>query len=63
MAGNIMWARQLLRRIEGPMSRFAQNKALMGLKESKKVIRNYNRVSAVGGGVRQHRQVVRVIAG
>jgi dynein heavy chain len=45
ISGNIMWARQLLRRIEEPMARFAQNKGLMAQKESKKVIKNYNRVS------------------
>jgi hypothetical protein len=45
-AGSIMWSRHLLTRIEGPMQTFAPNKALMGLKESKKVIRLYNRVSA-----------------
>ena len=44
-AGNIMWARQLLRRIEAPMQRFARNKALMAGKESKRVIRQYNRVA------------------
>lgn len=32
-----MWARQLLRRIEQPMQRFAGNKALMAQKESRKV--------------------------
>jgi dynein heavy chain len=45
IAGNIMWSRQLLRRIEEPMQHFAQNKALMAMKESKKVIKMYNRVS------------------
>lgn len=45
IAGNIMWSRQLLRRIEEPMQHFAQNKVLMGMKESKKVIKMYNRVS------------------
>uniref|UniRef100_A0A383W453 AAA+ ATPase domain-containing protein n=1 Tax=Tetradesmus obliquus TaxID=3088 RepID=A0A383W453_TETOB len=45
IAGNIMWSRQLLRRIEEPMQHFAQNKALMAQKESKKVIKMYNRVA------------------
>lgn len=40
-----MWARQLLRRIEAPMQRFAGNKALMAAKESRRVIRLYNRVA------------------
>jgi len=47
IAGNIMWSRQLLRRIEEPMQLFAQNKSLMAMKESKKVIKTYNRVSMV----------------
>lgn len=45
-AGNIMWSRQLLSRIEAPMQLFAQNKPLMAMKESKKVIKLYNRVSS-----------------
>jgi dynein heavy chain len=44
VAGNIMWARQLLRRIEAPMQRFAQNKNLLAAKESKKIIKTYNKV-------------------
>lgn len=43
-AGNIMWSRQLLSRIEEPMQLFAKNKSLMAMKESKKVIKLYNRV-------------------
>lgn len=43
-AGNIMWSRQLLSRIEEPMQLFAQNKPLMAMKESKKAIKLYNRV-------------------
>jgi hypothetical protein len=52
-AGNIMWARHLLVRIEEPMHRFAQNKGLMASKESKKVIKLYNKVGAgwEGAGV------------
>lgn len=45
VAGNIMWARQLLRRIEAPMQRFAQNKNLLAAKESKKIIKTYNKVA------------------
>ena len=45
VAGNIMWARQLLRRIETPMQHFAQNKALMATKESKKIVKTYNKVA------------------
>ncbi|GBG77441.1 hypothetical protein CBR_g23890 [Chara braunii] len=45
VAGNIMWARQLLRRIEDPMKRFAGNKSIMATKESKRIIRMYNKVA------------------
>ncbi len=48
VAGNIMWARQLLRRIEAPMQRFAQNKNLLAAKESKKIIKTYNKVGRQG---------------
>jgi dynein heavy chain len=52
-AGNIMWSRQLLSRIEEPMQLFAKNKSLMAMKESKKVIKLYNRVSAGSPAVLQ----------
>eukprot|EP00887_Chlorella_sp_A99_P001633 scaffold8.g1633.t1 len=45
VAGNIMWARHLLRRIEGPMKRFAMRKELMAAKDSKRPIRLYNRLA------------------
>mmetsp|Transcript_5388 Transcript_5388/g.12712 ORF Transcript_5388/g.12712 Transcript_5388/m.12712 type:complete len:4322 (-) Transcript_5388:507-13472(-) len=45
VTGNIMWARQLLRRIESPMLKFAQNKTLMATKESKKIVKMYNKVA------------------
>lgn len=45
VAGNIMWARHLLARIEGPMARFSANKTLIEAKESKRVIQLYNRVA------------------
>eukprot|EP01028_Stygiella_incarcerata_P006636 TRINITY_DN270_c0_g1_i1.p1 TRINITY_DN270_c0_g1~~TRINITY_DN270_c0_g1_i1.p1 ORF type:complete len:4523 (-),score=1222.92 TRINITY_DN270_c0_g1_i1:192-13760(-) len=45
VTGNIMWARQLLRRIEVPMRRFQVNEAVMETKESKKIIKTYNRVA------------------
>ena len=45
VAGNIMWARQLLRRIEEPMRNFQSNKNIMTTKESKKIIRTYNKVA------------------
>jgi dynein heavy chain len=45
VAGNIMWSRQLLRRIEEPMKRFSQNKSIMTTKESKRIVKTYNRVA------------------
>ena len=45
VAGNILWSRQLLRRIEKPMKQFKSNKNIMTTKESKKIIRTYNKVA------------------
>jgi len=45
VAGNIQWSRHLLRRIEGPMHKFKNNKSIMITKESKKIIRTYNKVA------------------
>jgi dynein heavy chain len=45
VAGNIMWSRQLLRRIEEPMKKFSQNKNIMTTKESKRIVKTYNRVA------------------
>ena len=45
VAGNIMWSRQLLRRIEEPMKKFSSNKSIMATKESKKIVKTYNRVA------------------
>ena len=45
VAGNIMWSRQLLRRIEEPMKKFAANKTIMATKESKRIVKTYNRVA------------------
>jgi len=45
VAGNILWSRQLLRRIEEPMKKFKDNKSIMTTKESRKIIRTYNRVA------------------
>uniref|UniRef100_A0A7S1PHU2 AAA+ ATPase domain-containing protein n=1 Tax=Percolomonas cosmopolitus TaxID=63605 RepID=A0A7S1PHU2_9EUKA len=44
VAGNIIWARQLMRRIEEPMKKFQQIPAIMNSKESKKIIKTYNKV-------------------
>eukprot|EP00960_Hanusia_phi_P069522 767109-Hanusia_phi.AAC.3 len=45
VAGNLIWARQLLRRIEDPMKKFQANKNIMTTKESKKIIKTYNKVA------------------
>eukprot|EP00756_Hemistasia_phaeocysticola_P003201 Hpha_TRINITY_DN12121_c2_g2::TRINITY_DN12121_c2_g2_i1::g.81783::m.81783/K10408/DNAH; dynein heavy chain, axonemal len=45
-AGAIQWVRLLLRRIEQPMQRFQNNRSIMSnLKESKKIVRSYNRLA------------------
>ncbi|KAL7701682.1 dynein heavy chain [Lotmaria passim] len=46
VAGAISWSRQLLRHIKEPMDKFKQNRTIMAnTKDSKKVIRTYNKVS------------------
>ena len=45
VAGNIMWARHLLRRIEEPMENFNGNSSVLKSKESKKIIKTYNKVA------------------
>ena len=45
VAGNVMWARQLLRRIETPMSHFQENEKLMSTKESRKIVKTYNKIA------------------
>ncbi|CAD7698753.1 unnamed protein product [Ostreobium quekettii] len=45
VAGNIMWARQLFQRIERPMKNFADNKIIMSTKESKRIVKTYNKVA------------------
>jgi dynein heavy chain len=45
VAGNIMWARQLLSRIEEPMKHFASNQNIMNTKESKRIVKTYNHVA------------------
>eukprot|EP01031_Cornospumella_fuschlensis_P005425 gene5425-6752_t len=39
VAGNITWARHLLRKIEDPMIKFQGNSSILSTKESKKIIR------------------------
>ena len=45
VAGNIAWARHLLKRVEDPMLRFQGNSAVLGSKDSKKIVRAYNKVA------------------
>ena len=46
VAGNIAWARHLLRRIEEPMKRFQSNKAVLGSsREAKRIVKAYNKVA------------------
>jgi dynein heavy chain len=45
VAGNITWARHLLRKIEDPMNKFQGNSAVLSTKESKKIIKLYNKVA------------------
>lgn len=44
IAGKVMWARQLLRRIEDPMKLFQNIKSIMTSKDSKKIVKLYNKV-------------------
>ena len=45
VTGNILWSRQLMRRIEEPMGKFQANQNLMTTKESKKIVKTYNRIA------------------
>jgi dynein heavy chain len=45
VAGNIAWARHLLRKIEEPMKRFQGNATVLASKESKRIIKTYNKVA------------------
>ena len=45
VAGNLMWARHLLRRIEEPMQRFQGNPTVMSTPGTKKVVKVYNKVA------------------
>jgi dynein heavy chain len=47
IAGKILWARQLYRRINQPMEVFEANKNILHNVEAKKIIKNYNQLSAV----------------
>jgi len=41
----ILWVRQLMRRIEGPIHEFKESSVVMALKESRKIIRSYNSIA------------------
>mgnify|MGYP002834821241 CR=1 FL=1 len=45
VAGNITWSRHLLKRIEEPMRKFQGNATVLSSKESKKIIKTYNKVA------------------
>lgn len=45
VAGNILWSRHLLRRIEGPMERFHAYPGVLHQKDSRKLIKTYNKAS------------------
>ena len=45
VAGNIMWSRHLLKRIEEPMRKFESNPKVLSTKESKKIVKSYNKVA------------------
>ena len=45
MTTAIIWSRQLMRRIEGPIHVFKASPTVMALKESKKIIRSYNNIA------------------
>ncbi|XP_014347801.2 dynein axonemal heavy chain 5 [Latimeria chalumnae] len=47
IAGKILWARQLFRRIHEPMDLFQQHPKLLQTAEAKRIIRNYNKVAKV----------------
>ncbi|KAL9651365.1 hypothetical protein ABK040_001315 [Willaertia magna] len=44
VAGKVIWCRQLMRRIEEPMQKFKQIPTIMQSKESKKIIKTFNKV-------------------
>ncbi|XP_077866685.1 dynein axonemal heavy chain 5-like [Saccoglossus kowalevskii] len=47
IAGKIMWARQMYRRIQEPMETFQQFPAILSSPEGKKVIKNFNKLAKV----------------
>jgi dynein heavy chain len=47
IAGKILWVRQLYRRINQPMTVFEANKTILQHPDAKRIIKNYNQLSAV----------------
>jgi dynein heavy chain len=47
IAGKILWARQLYRRIQQPMNVFVKNNTILQYQEAKKIIKNYNHMSSI----------------
>ncbi|CAF3405686.1 unnamed protein product [Rotaria sp. Silwood1] len=47
IAGRIVWARQLYKRIQRPMDIFVANKTILQYPDAKKIIKNYNQLSKV----------------
>eukprot|EP00079_Xenopus_tropicalis_P026874 XP_012820905.1 PREDICTED: dynein heavy chain 5, axonemal [Xenopus tropicalis] len=47
VAGKIVWARQLLHRIQRPMDLFQQHSTALQTEEARRIIRNYNKVAKV----------------
>ncbi|XP_074730329.1 dynein axonemal heavy chain 5 isoform X2 [Strix uralensis] len=47
IAGKILWARHLFRRIQEPMESFQQHPAVLQTPDGKRIIRNYNKVAKV----------------
>lgn len=45
VAGNIAWARHLLRKIEDPMKKFQGHSSILSSKDSKRIIKTYNKVA------------------
>uniref|UniRef100_A0A3B3QAQ7 Dynein axonemal heavy chain 5 n=1 Tax=Paramormyrops kingsleyae TaxID=1676925 RepID=A0A3B3QAQ7_9TELE len=47
IAGRVLWARQLYRRIQDPMEVFQQQRGVLATAQAKLIIRNYNRLAQV----------------
>ena len=45
VAGNIVWSRHLLKRIEEPMKKFEQKTSVLESQSARKIIRTYNRMA------------------